>query len=151
MTRLLRIAAAGLSLMVAACRSQLAPDMPTPARVPGAAVRLTPLASVTSAQRRWIDSTLSTLSRRERVAQLVMVWVLGDYTNTRDSTYAEIIRWVEDDRIGGVSMSLGTPVEVAAKLNDLQRRARVPLLVAADLEPGLGRLEGGLFAHYLLD
>jgi beta-N-acetylhexosaminidase len=27
----------------------------------------------------------------------------------------------------------------------------VPLLTAADLEPGLGRLEGGLFAHYMLD
>src|SRR5438045_7310696 len=48
-------------------------------------------------------------------------------------------------------MSLGTPIEVAAKLNDLQRRAAVPLLASADLEPGLGRLEGGLFAHYMLD
>ena len=80
-----------------------------------------------------------------------MVWMLGDYTNTRDSSYAEVIRWVERDGIGGVSMSLGTPIEVAAKLNDLQRRARVPLLVSADLEPGLGRLEGGVFAHYMLD
>jgi beta-N-acetylhexosaminidase len=82
---------------------------------------------------------------------MVMVWVLGDYTNVHDSSYAEVIRWVERDGIGGVSMSLGTPIEVAAKLNDLQRRARVPLLVSADLEPGLGRLEGGLFAHYMLD
>jgi len=46
---------------------------------------------------------------------------------------------------------LGTPIEVAAKLNDLQRRSSLPLVVAADLEPGLGRLEGGLFAHYMLD
>src|SRR4051812_10552946 len=82
---------------------------------------------------------------------MVMVWVLGDYTNTRDSSYAEVIRWIERDHIGGVSMSLGTPIEVAAKVNDMQRRSRVPLLVSADLEPGLGRLEGGLFAHYLLD
>ena len=44
-------------------------------------------------------------------------------------------------------MSLGTPIEVAAKLNDLQRRSRVPLLASADLEPGLGRLEGGLFVR----
>ena len=98
-----------------------------------------------------MDSTFATLSLHDRVGQMVMVWMLGDYTNTRDSTYAEVIRWVEQDHIGGVSMSLGTPIEVGAKLNDLQRRARVPLLVSADLEPGLGRLEGGLFAHYLLD
>jgi len=82
---------------------------------------------------------------------MVMIWMLGDYSNTRDSSYAEVIRWVEQDHVGGVSMSLGTPIEVAAKLNDLQRRARVPLLTSADLEPGLGRLEGGLFAHYMLD
>jgi beta-N-acetylhexosaminidase len=61
-----------------------------------------------------------------------------------------LTRWI-DAGIGGVSMSLGTPIEVAAKLNSLQRRANVPLLVSADLEPGLGRLEGGLFAHYMLD
>src|SRR5438067_4222842 len=102
-------------------------------------------------QRRWVDSTLATLSLRDRVGQMVMVWMLGDYANTGDSAYAEVIRWVERDHIGGVSMSLGTPIEVAAKLNDLQRRSRVPLLVSADLEPGLGRLEGGLFAHYMLD
>ena len=43
-------------------------------------------------------------------------------------------------------MSLGSPIEVVAKVNDLQRATRVPLLVASDLEPGLGRLEGGAFA-----
>jgi beta-N-acetylhexosaminidase len=106
---------------------------------------------LTAAQQRWVDSTLASLSLRDRVGQMVMVWMLGDYSNVGDSAYAEVIRWVERDHIGGVSMSLGTPIEVAAKLNDLQRRARVPLLVSADLEPGLGRLEGGLFSHYLLE
>jgi beta-N-acetylhexosaminidase len=48
-------------------------------------------------------------------------------------------------------MSLGTPIEVAAKLNDMQHLSRVPLLTSADLEPGLGRLEGGVFTHYLMD
>jgi beta-N-acetylhexosaminidase len=112
---------------------------------------LDPRVPLTATQQRWVDSTLATLSLRQRVGQMVMIWMLGDYTNTRDTTYAQIIRWVEQDGIGGVSMSLGTPVEVASKLNDLQRRARVPLLVSADLEPDLGRLEGGVFAHYMLD
>jgi beta-N-acetylhexosaminidase len=106
---------------------------------------------LTATQVHWIDSTLATLTLRERVGQMTMVWLLGDYTSTDDSTYAEAIRWVVRDGIGGISMSLGTPIEVAAKLNDLQRRARVPLLVSSDLEPALGRLEGGVFSHYLLD
>src|SRR6185503_20839682 len=81
----------------------------------------------------------------------VMVWVLGDYTSHGDSSFAEVRRWIQQDHIGGVSMSLGTPIEVAAKINAMQRISRVPLIAPADLEPGLGRLEGGLFTHYLLD
>src|ERR1043166_1635874 len=88
---------------------------------PGSAV--SPVATATppaSAQRTWADSVLAPLTLRERVGQMVMIWMLGDYTSTTDSSYAEVIRWVEQDRIGGVSMSLGTPGEVATKLNDLQ-------------------------------
>ena len=82
---------------------------------------------------------------------MVNVWVLGDYTNTRDSSFAEVLRWIRDDGVGGVAMSLGSPIEVAAKINAMQRLARVPLIASADLEPGLGRLEGGVFTHYLMD
>jgi beta-N-acetylhexosaminidase len=110
-----------------------------------------PITALTSAQRRWVENTLASLSLRDRVAQMVMVWTLGDYTNVRDANYAQLVGWVEKEHVGGVAMSLGTPIEVAAKLNDLQRRSAVPLLVAADLEPGLGRLEGGLFSHYMLE
>ncbi|MEX2177671.1 MAG: glycoside hydrolase family 3 N-terminal domain-containing protein [Gemmatimonadaceae bacterium] len=99
----------------------------------------------------WADSTLASLSLRERVAQMVMFWTLGDYTSTTDSMFAEVVRWVEQEGVGGLTMSLGTPIEVADKINYLQRRARVPLLVAADLEPALMRLEGAIFPHYLLE
>lgn len=106
---------------------------------------------LTGKQEHWVEKTLATLSLRDRVAQMVVIWMTGDYTSEHDSTYAQLVRWVVDDKVGGATMSLGTPIEVAAKLNDLQRRARVPLLVSSDLEPGLGRLESGLFTHYLLE
>lgn len=96
-----------------------------------------------------MDQTLASLSLRDRVAQMVMVWVLGDYTSTSDTTFMQARSWVADDHVGGVVMSLGSPIEVAAKVNDLQRAARIPLMVASDLEPGLGRLEGGAFAPAL--
>jgi len=108
-------------------------------------------APLTSAQRRWVDRTLESLTLRERVGQMVMVWTLGDYTSVGDTMYAQLVRWVEKDKVGGVTMSLGTPIEVAAKLNDLQRRATVPLLVSSDLEPGLLRLESAIYPHYLLE
>lgn len=106
---------------------------------------LTPGAPLPVAHRQWIDSTIATMSRRERIAQMMMVWVLGDYTNARDTGFAKVADLVSRERIGGLVMSLGSPLEVADKINALQALARTPLLVASDVEPGLGRLEGGQF------
>jgi beta-N-acetylhexosaminidase len=146
------VAFASLAVAAAPCASQRAAASSRAAGASSlAGSRLAPTAPLDARARRWVDSTLATLSLRDRVGQMVMIWMLGDYTSTGDSSYAEVIGWVEQNHIGGVSMSLGTPVEVAAKLNDLQRRSRVPLLVSSDLEPGLGRLEGGVFAHYMFD
>lgn len=114
------------------------------APVPGP-LPLTPGSPLPAAHARWIERTLSSLTLRERVAQMIMVWVLGDYTNARDAGFLKLVGHVERDGIGGVVMSLGSPIEVAEKLNALQRRASIPLLVASDVEPGLGRMEGGVF------
>src|SRR5215207_7044289 len=143
--------AAGRTSTVAATIPPRPNPTPLPAPPSPRAGPFTPRAALTTAQRKWIDSTLASLPLRERVGQMVMVWVLGDYTSYADSTFAEVRRWIERDHIGGVSMSLGTPIEVAAKINNMQRLSRVPLMTSADLEPGLGRLEGGVFSHYLLD
>ncbi|MFL5567008.1 MAG: hypothetical protein ACJ79B_04920, partial [Gemmatimonadaceae bacterium] len=43
------------------------------AATPGAA------APLSAADRRWVESTLASLSLREKVAQLIMPWVGGDY------------------------------------------------------------------------
>jgi beta-N-acetylhexosaminidase len=149
------VVAAGLQ---AGCAPALRPAAPvaggiTPALppVPTAAAFTR---SLTAAERGWVDRTLAALSPRDRVAQLVTVWVLGDYSNVADSNYARPRQWIEQDHVGGVIMSLGSPLEVAAKVNSMQRLAlgsgpRIPLLVSSDLEPGLGRFEGGVFAPQL--
>lgn len=91
-----------------------------------------------------IDSLLETLSVRERVAQLVMPWLLGNYTAYESEESDRLSRWVDSLGVGGIIISIGSPLDVAAKLNALQRQARVPLLIAADLEWGTGmRLVGG--------
>ncbi|MEO7366315.1 MAG: glycoside hydrolase family 3 protein [Gemmatimonadaceae bacterium] len=112
---------------------------------------VTTQAPLTRAQQRWVDETLASLTLRERAAQMVVIWMQGDYTSSRDSSFVQLVRWVVEDKVGGATVSLGTPIEVAAKLNDLQRRSKVPMLISSDLEPGLGRLETGVFTHYLLE
>ncbi|HEX3158390.1 MAG TPA: glycoside hydrolase family 3 N-terminal domain-containing protein [Gemmatimonadaceae bacterium] len=109
-----------------------------------------PSAPLSAAERRWVDSTLASLSLRERVGQMVMVWVLGDFTNDDSPSFQEVRRWITEDKVGGILMSLGSPIEVAAKLNAMQALATVPLIVGSDVEPGLGRLEGGVFTPGLM-
>jgi len=67
----------------------------------------------------------------------------GAYAALDDSLFQLAARWVDSLEVGGLVVFAGSPFDVAAKLNALQRRARVPLLVSADLEWGAGmRLVG---------
>ncbi|HYC49639.1 MAG TPA: glycoside hydrolase family 3 N-terminal domain-containing protein [Gemmatimonadaceae bacterium] len=146
-TRPLLVAALGIiacargSTLVVPAPAAVAPQ---PTSVPAA---VAPLADTSA----WVEQTLAALTLRQRIAQMTMFWMLGDYTSVDDSTFREVVRWVQDEGVGGLTMSLGTPIEVAAKVNYLQRRARVPLLVSSDLEPALMRLEPAIFPHYLLE
>ncbi len=94
----------------------------------------------------WADSVLSTLSLEEKAGQLVMPWVLGDFAPEGSSGRGRVLEMVETLGVGGLIVSVGSPTEVAVKLNQLQDRAKVPLLVAADLERGAGfRFRGAVF------
>lgn len=95
---------------------------------------------------RWMDTTIAAMSLREQIGQMVFIWVLGDYTSSSDSSFILAVERIRKDRVGGVVMSLGSPIEVAEKVNALQRQSALPLLVTSDVEPGLGRLEGGVFS-----
>ncbi len=126
-------------------RTNLARPVASRTDAPGPGESRDPRVPLSAGAQRWVDSTLASLSARQRAAQLIHVWLVGDYESTSDSAFAATARWVREDGIGGILMSVGSPIEVAAKLNALQAMARVPLLVGCDVEPSLGRLEGGLF------
>jgi beta-glucosidase-like glycosyl hydrolase/CubicO group peptidase (beta-lactamase class C family) len=148
---LLRLAGLAGVVVSLSCAAPAAPGPIAPAHrgaLPDVPASLT--APLPAAATRWIDSTVASLSLRDRVAQMMMIWVLGDYTSASDSSFAWTVDRIELDHVGGVVMSLGSPIEVAAKVNALQARSRIPLLVSSDVEPGLGRLEGGTFTPGLL-
>ncbi len=84
----------------------------------------------------WVAETLSSLSLREKVAQLVIEWMPGGYVSPSAPDFAPLEQWVVRDEIGGISPSIGTPLAYVAKLNALQERAKIPLLVCADFENG---------------
>ena len=84
----------------------------------------------------WVDGTLASLSLRERIAQLVVPWIPGAYASSSDASFRTLERWVAEEGIGGVVISIGSPHSYASLLNRLQDAARVPLLVTADFENG---------------
>jgi len=91
-----------------------------------------------------VDQIMSSLSRQDQIAQVVMPWIPGSYAAFDDSVFARMRAWVDSFHVGGLIVSIGSPLDVAWKLNLLQQRSPLPLLVAADLEGGTaGRLNGG--------
>jgi beta-N-acetylhexosaminidase len=100
----------------------------------------------------WADSVLATLSLRDKAAQMVWPWVLGDYTAADDPTYRRVERLVREQHLGGIIISVGSPTEIASKLNALQQVSPLPLLVGADLETGAAfRARGGYFLPNAID
>ncbi len=83
-----------------------------------------------------IATLLRRLTVRQKVGQLVMPWLLADYAATDAPTMVKARMWVDSLQVGGIIISTGTPLDMAAKLNALQRRAPLPLLISADFEGG---------------
>ena len=137
-----RVAALGAIAALAACAGPRA--RPSPGTSP-------PVASVAAGelsheQRRWVERTLASLTLREKAAQLVMPWISGAYAAEDSDEMRRLFELVERDGIGGVVISVGLPLSYAAKLNALQRRAKVPLLVASDMESGPGMRMAGIYS-----
>lgn len=79
------------------------------------------------------------LSLDEKIGQLFIVGSTARFMNEQSPEYRELVRQVRDNRVGGVIWYLLSDVYATALLDrKLQENARVPLLVSADLEAGLG-------------
>jgi beta-N-acetylhexosaminidase len=101
---------------------------------------------------RWTDSVLTSLSLREKAAQIVWPSVYGDYVSADSPQWQRLTDYIQKEKVGGFTISVGSPTEVAAKLNALQSMSKVPLLFGADLEAGAGfRARGGYFVPNAID
>ncbi|MBZ5695359.1 MAG: serine hydrolase [Acidobacteriia bacterium] len=123
--------------------------MTPPARAQKSPSRKQPPAS----QSAWVDQALRKMTLREKLGQMLMVSCFGVYSSAESPEYKELLREVEENHVGGLIIVtdrgplgiLRSQVYPTAVLtNDLQRRAKIPLLVGADFESGTGmRLDEG--------
>ncbi|HVO98335.1 MAG TPA: glycoside hydrolase family 3 N-terminal domain-containing protein [Bryobacteraceae bacterium] len=132
---------AALALLVAAAALSAAKAAPKPKKAP-----LTP-------EERAAQSILKSMSLRDRVAQMIIGTCYGDAPGMKTPEYQKYRHWVKDLRIGGLivanridhgAIRNAEPHAMALFLNQMQKLAKTPLLVAADLERGASmRVSGG--------
>ncbi len=91
------------------------------------------------------------LSTEELAGQMLMPAVRVDFLNRRSPELRRLVRLVEKYWLGGIILFGGHPLDVRQLVEKLQEAAPYPLLIAADLEQGVGGLlqHGTLFPHAL--
>ncbi|MCS7013093.1 MAG: glycoside hydrolase family 3 protein [Chloroherpetonaceae bacterium] len=85
----------------------------------------------------WADSLLSTLSLEEKIGQMFSAFTYTLYMSADNPDFEAIAELVRTGKVGGVMFSKGDVYEAAMLANRLQRLAKVPLLISADMEWGL--------------
>lgn len=83
------------------------------------------------------------LSLQEKISQMIMVRVRGDYYHGKHWYRERLKRWLSEDAIGGIITFGGSIHGTYYNIKQFQEWAKYPLLVAADYERGLGQWMGG--------
>lgn len=88
---------------------------------------------------KWVDSVFKTLTRDQKIGQLMMVRMSTIGSNQRAKFFdKEVEEAVLKYNIGGVCLFQGGPREQAMRINYLQSISKTPILFAIDAETGLG-------------
>lgn len=81
---------------------------------------------------KWVNTTLSTMTKEEKIAQLFCL-----ITYTDDENYLKYL--ASDLKVGGVMMRTMSLIELLNTVTCLQKNAKIPLLISANLEAGLNQ------------
>ncbi len=99
----------------------------------------------TPEQERWVETTLLQMSLEEKVGQVLFTTYHGTFTSTDSEAYAQMMHDVNELHVGGfINITQGSPLgyvksqayPTAVLTNQLQSKAKVPLLFGADFERG---------------
>jgi beta-N-acetylhexosaminidase len=117
-----------------------------------------PKAPPLTPEQRATQGQMKAMSLRDKVAQLVIVNANGDVYSTKSPDYEKYRHWVADLHVGGIIINNASqnglvrnaePHALAVFLNQMQKLAKTPLLVASDFERAASmRVTGGTrFPH----
>ena len=86
---------------------------------------------------KWAAQTLKNLTLREKIGQMIIMPLSGEFTNTKSEKFAEMRRRIVENKVGGFTLFRGEANSIAALTNEAQKLAKIPLFFSADYERGL--------------
>jgi beta-N-acetylhexosaminidase len=115
--------------------------------------KITPKTKIPAAKNAWVEATLKKMTLRDKLGQMLMPHYFGVFTSADSATYKELLHEVEVNHVGGflvgtqrgpLGIERSQVYPTAVLTNELQKRAKVPLLIGADFESGTAmRLDEG--------
>jgi len=91
------------------------------------------------ARKRWVDKTLHSMTLEEKIGQMLMAGTpLGAFRNVDAPEFETIRRDIVDYHVCGYHVFGGDPADIALIVNEMQRLAKVPLLISDNFEGGVG-------------
>ncbi|WP_345947589.1 glycoside hydrolase family 3 N-terminal domain-containing protein [Mucilaginibacter sp. PAMB04274] len=98
----------------------------------------------TSVAQQWVDKNFKSLSRKQKIAQLMVVRM--SEKRGKDVVFfdKEVESYIKKYKIGSVCLFQGNSLQQAKVLNHLQQVSKVPLLVCIDGETGVGMRFGDI-------
>jgi beta-N-acetylhexosaminidase len=97
---------------------------------------------------KWVDSVFKTLSKEEKIAQLM---VIRAHSNLGPEHIGKVVEQIQKYNVGALCFFQGGPVRQANLTNYYQNIARTPVMVTIDAEWGLGmRLDSVIKFPYQL-
>ncbi|MGB8953550.1 MAG: glycoside hydrolase family 3 N-terminal domain-containing protein [Candidatus Aminicenantales bacterium] len=91
----------------------------------------------------WVNRTLSRMTIEEKIGQMISCAYLGYFVSSDSDYLKDLKTLIVRYKIGGLIIYGGNVYETAYFTNTLQRTARIPLLIASDLERGTGNQISG--------
>ena len=89
------------------------------------------------AQKPWAERTLSHLTLREKIAQMMVYYMRMEFLNEDSEQWQELTALIQTDGIGGIHLWSGEVGISLTMMNELQRMSKIPILFDADIESGL--------------
>lgn len=133
--------------------NEISSQSPSAPQKSTAVTRHSALQKLTPAAQQWVNATLAKMSTDEKIGQLLFTTYHGTFISTDSPAYQQILHSVNDLHVGGfiivthispLGIEKSQAYPTAALNNELQKNAKVPLLIGADFERGSAmRLDEG--------